>query len=163
MNFDQDTVGFSNMVVASKQYRSVFVNRRKLGDAGWSDVPIQCFIVILSMLDTNNKAVTSGDESVESIESRWCGVGECEGCVYSSLVAHRHFGTSDGMGRSGDIYYRTTTSKLLDLVLCWSKLTSLLDSVRRGSGLNAQGPAAHGGLLPLCTGMTMSLVLRLYP
>jgi O-phospho-L-seryl-tRNASec:L-selenocysteinyl-tRNA synthase len=34
-----------------------------------------------------------------------------------------------------------------------------LDALRRGSGLNAKGPAANGILLPLCTGMSMSLVL----
>jgi O-phospho-L-seryl-tRNASec:L-selenocysteinyl-tRNA synthase len=34
-----------------------------------------------------------------------------------------------------------------------------LDAMRRGSGLNAKTAAAHGVLLPLCTGMSMSLVL----
>jgi O-phospho-L-seryl-tRNASec:L-selenocysteinyl-tRNA synthase len=32
-----------------------------------------------------------------------------------------------------------------------------LDAIRRGSGL--EGPAKHGILLPMCTGMSMSLVL----
>jgi O-phospho-L-seryl-tRNASec:L-selenocysteinyl-tRNA synthase len=170
MNFDRDdiaktfellkipknhaTVGFSNMVVASKQYRSLFVNRR-LGDAGWSDVQIQSLLFLLSTLDTNNKAVASGDESVES---RWCGVGEREGRVYSSLVAHRHFGLSHGMGRSGDIT-EPQPKAVGSSVLVKLTLLLVLDAVRRGSGLNAQGPAAHGILLPLCTGMTMSLVL----
>jgi O-phospho-L-seryl-tRNASec:L-selenocysteinyl-tRNA synthase len=172
MNLDQDemaktfeslkiprnhaTVGFSNMVVASKQYRSLFVNRR-LGDTGWSDVQIQSFIFLLSTLDTNNKAVASGDESVES---RWCGVGEREGRVYSSLVAHRHFGLAHGMGRSGDIT-EPQPKAVGSSVLVKLTLLLVLDAVRRGSGLNNNkgGPAAHGILLPLCTGMTMSLVL----
>jgi len=142
------------MVASTKQYRSLFVNRR-LNDAGWSDVQIQSLLFLLSTLDTNNKAVTSGDMSVES---RWCGVGEREGRVYSSLVAHRHFGLSHGMGRSGDITEpqpkAVGSSALVKLTLLL-----VLDIVRRGSGLNPKGPAAHGILLPLCTGMTMSLVL----
>lgn len=149
------TVGFSNMLVASKQYRSLFVNRR-LGDAGWSDVQIQTFLFLLSTLDTNNKAVaTAGDDSVES---RWCGVGEREGRVYSSLVAHRHFGLSHGMGRSGDIT-EPQPKAVGSSVLVKLTLILVLDLVRRGSGLNSKGPAAHGILLPLCTGMSMALVL----
>jgi hypothetical protein len=34
-----------------------------------------------------------------------------------------------------------------------------LDALRRGSGLNPKGPAANGILLPLCTGMSTSLLL----
>jgi O-phospho-L-seryl-tRNASec:L-selenocysteinyl-tRNA synthase len=147
-------VGFSNILAASKQYRSLFINRR-LGDAGWSDVQIQNFLFLLSTLDTNNKAVASGDDSVES---RWCGVGEREGRVYSSLVAHRHFGLSHGMGRSGDIT-EPQPKAVGSSVLVKLTLLLVLDIVRRGSGLNPKGPAAHGVLLPLCTGMTMALVL----
>jgi len=154
------TVGFSNLVVATKQYRSLFVNRR-LGDSGWSDVQIQNLLFLLSTLDTNNKAVTASSRGdTEMAESRWCGVGEREGRVYSSLVAHRHFGLSHGMGRSGDITEpqpKAVGSSVL-VKLC---LILMLDVARRGSGLNGnkKGPAAHGILLPLCTGMTMSLVL----
>ena len=148
------TVGFSNMVVATKQYRSLFANRR-LNDSGWSDVQIQSLLFLLSTLDTNNKALASGDSSVES---RWCGVGEREGRVYSSLVAHRHFGLSHGMGRSGDIT-EPQPKAVGSSVLVKLSLLLVLDVVRRGSGLDAKGPAAHGILLPLCTGMTMSLVL----
>lgn len=148
------TVGFSNMVVATKQYRSLFVNRR-LNDSGWADVQIQSLLFLLSTLDTNNKAIASGDSSVES---RWCGVGEREGRVYSSLVAHRHFGLSHGMGRSGDIT-EPQPKAVGSSVLVKLALLLVLDVVRRGSGLDAKGPAAHGILLPLCTGMTMSLVL----
>ena len=152
------TVGFSNMVVASKQYRSLFVNRR-LGDAGWSDVQIQTFLFLLSTLDTNNKAVaTCGDTNSDSVESRWCGVGEREGRVYSSLVSHRHFGLSHGMGRSGDIT-EPQPKAVGSSVLVKLTLLLVLDIARRGSGLDAKGPAAHGILLPLCTGMSMALVL----
>lgn len=148
------TVGLSNMLVASKQYRSLFVNRR-LGNAGWSDVQIQNLLFLLSTLDTNNKAMASGNDSVES---RWCGVGEREGRVYSSLVAHRHFGLSHGMGRSGDIT-EPQPKAVGSSVLVKLTLLLLLDVVRRGSGLDAKRSAAHGILLPMCTGMTMALVL----
>lgn len=96
--------------------------------------------------------VNEGDTS----SSRWCGVGEREGRVYSSLVAHRHFGLSHGMGRSGDITEPQPKAVGSSVMV---KLTLLLalDAIRRGSGL--EGPAAHGILLPLCTGMSTSLVL----
>lgn len=112
---------------------------------------------MFSTLDTNNKSLSCGGDTSEE-ETRWCGVGEREGRVFSSLVAHRHFGLSHGMGRSGDITEpqpkAAGSSALVKLTL---SLT--LDALRRGSGLDAQGPAAHGILLPLCTGMSMALVL----
>ena len=87
------TVGLSNLIASNKAYKSLFVNRR-LPDVGWSDVQIQSFLYLIATLDTNNK----GDDG-----QRWCGVGEREGRVYSSLVSNRHYGLSHGMGRSGDI------------------------------------------------------------
>lgn len=146
------TVGFSNLIASNKQFKSLFVNRR-LPEEGWSDVQIQSFIFLLSTLDTNNKLVVQdGDSSC----SRWCGVGEREGRVYSSLVAQRHFGLSHGMGRSGDITEPQPKAAGSSVMV---KLTLLLalDAIRRGSGMDK--PAANGILLPLCTGMSMSLVL----
>lgn len=98
------TVGLSNLIASNKQYRSLFVNRR-LADAGWSDIQIQHLLFLLSTCDTNNKATATNtnDSSSSTVESRWCGVGEREGRVYSSLVANRHFGFAHGIGRSGDI------------------------------------------------------------
>ncbi|KAL3937936.1 MAG: hypothetical protein SGBAC_007058 [Bacillariaceae sp.] len=96
--------------------------------------------------------------SSEEGDSRWCGVGEREGRVYSSLVAQRHFGLSHGMGRSGDIT-EPQPKAAGSSVLVKLALLVALDAIRRGSGLNAKGPAASGILLPLCTGMSMSLLL----
>jgi O-phospho-L-seryl-tRNASec:L-selenocysteinyl-tRNA synthase len=146
------TVGFSNLIASNKQFKSLFVNRR-LPDEGWSDVQIQSFLFLLSTLDTNNKLVVNDGETSST---RWCGVGEREGRVYSSLVAHRHFGLSHGMGRSGDITEPQPKAVGSSVMV---KLTVLLvlDAIRRGSGL--EGPAKHGILLPMCTGMSMSLVL----
>jgi O-phospho-L-seryl-tRNASec:L-selenocysteinyl-tRNA synthase len=139
------TVGLANLVAAHKEYRSLFVNRR-LPEDGWSDIQIQHFLFILSTLDTNNKRLTSS--------SRWCGVGEREGRLYSSLVANRHFGFAHGMGRSGDIM-EPQPKAVGSSVLVQLTLFMAMDAIRRGSGLNVK----YGILLPLCTGMSMSLVL----
>ncbi len=149
------TVGISNLIATNKQYRSLFVNRR-LPEHGWSDVQIQNLLFLFSVLDTNNKTLATGGNDDE--ESRWCGVGEREGRVYSSLVAQRHFGLSHGIGRSGDIT-EPQPKAAGSSVLAKLALFMALDALRRGSGLDAHGPAAHGILLPLCTGMSMSLVL----
>lgn len=147
-------VGLSNLVASNKEYRSLFLHRR-LPDAGWSDIQIQHFLFILSTLDTNNKHTSSNSSNSSS---RWCGLGEREGRIYSSLVANRHFGFSHGMGRSGDITEpqpKAVGSSVLVQLTLWLAL----DAMRRGSGLNSQTAAKHGILLPLCTGMSMSLVL----
>jgi O-phospho-L-seryl-tRNASec:L-selenocysteinyl-tRNA synthase len=151
------TVGMSNLIACNKQHRSLFVNRR-LPDAGWSDIQIQHFIYFLSMLDTNNKTQVQLSESGGGESSRWCGVGEREGRVYSSLVSQRHYGLSHGMGRSGDIT-EPQPKAVGSSVLVKLTLLMVLDIVRRGSGLNPKTAAAHGVLLPLCTGMSISLVL----
>lgn len=142
------TVGLSNLIASNKQFKSLFVNRR-LPDDGWSDVQIQSVLYLLSTLDTNNKG--GGGQ-------RWCGVGEREGRVYSSLVAQRHFGLSHGMGRSGDIT-EPQPKAVGSSVMVKLTLLMAMDALRRGSGLDAKGPAAHGILLPMCTGMSMALVL----
>jgi O-phospho-L-seryl-tRNASec:L-selenocysteinyl-tRNA synthase len=152
------TVGLSNLIACNKQYRSLFVNRR-LPDTGWSDIQIQHFIFFLSTLDTNNKVQVQSESGGSSGESsRWCGVGEREGRVFSSLVSHRHYGLSHGMGRSGDIT-EPQPKAVGSSVLVKLTLLMVLDLVRRGSGLNSKTAAAHGILLPLCTGMSISLVL----
>ena len=147
------TVGWSNLVASHKDLRSLLVNRR-LPDTGWSDVQIQHVLYMLSTLDTNNKTTTATGNSTDS-SSRWCGVGEREGRVYSPLVAQRHYGLSHGMGRSGDIT-EPQPKAVGSSVLVQLTTILALDAIRRGSGLKA---AAHGILLPLCTGMSMSVVL----
>jgi O-phospho-L-seryl-tRNASec:L-selenocysteinyl-tRNA synthase len=144
------TVGLSNLIASSKAHKSLLIHRR-LPDVGWSDVQIQSFLYLISTLDTNNK-------SHEKHGRRWCGVGEREGRIYSSLVAHRHYGLSHGMGRSGDIT-EPQPKAVGSSVLVQLTLYLTLDAMRRGAGLDAQTSAAYGLLLPLCTGMSMSLVL----
>jgi len=150
------TVGLTNLIASTKQYKSLFVNRR-LPEYGWSDVQIQSLLFLFSTLDTNNKLLAACGNNEEE-DSRWCGVGEREGRVFSSLVAQRHWGLSHGMGRSGDITEpqpkAAGSSALVKLTLLLT-----LDALRRGSKLDAKGPAAYGILLPLCTGMSISLLL----
>jgi O-phospho-L-seryl-tRNASec:L-selenocysteinyl-tRNA synthase len=163
------TVGLSNLVASQRQFRSLFLHRR-LPDHGWSDVQIQSLLFLLSTLDTNNKTLATGgggageDASERDNNTRWCGVGEREGRVFSSLVSQRHFGLSHGMGRSGDIL-EPQPKAAGSSVLVRLTLLLTLDAMRRGSGLDGtnkkkNGPAAHGILLPLCTGMSMSLFLQ---
>lgn len=147
------SVGLSNLISSHKQFKSLFANQR-LPERGWSDVQIQHFLFLLSTLDTNSNS------SSDDTELRWCGVGEREGRVYSSLVAQRHFGLSHGIGRSGDIS-EPQPKAVGSSVIAKLTLTLLLDALRRGSGLEAKTAAAHGLLLPLCTGMSMTLVLSM--
>ena len=147
------TVGFANLIASQKQFKTLFVNRR-LPDFGWSDVQIQSFLYLLSTLDTNNKSSSSRSGGSE----RWCGVGEREGRVYSSLVANRHYGLAHGMGRSGDIT-EPQPKAVGSTILLQLTLLLVMDAIRRATGLDAKGPAKHGILLPLCTGMSMALVL----
>jgi len=81
------TVGLTNLIASTKQYKSLFVNRR-LPEYGWSDVQIQSLLFLFSTLDTNNKLLATCGNNEEE-DSRWCGVGEREGRVFSSLVAQR--------------------------------------------------------------------------
>lgn len=102
----------------------------------------------------------------DSFSHRWTGAGEREGRIYSPLVSQRHYGFGHGIGRSGDVMEAQPkavgSSALLRLTL---RLT--LDAVRRGAGMNGttgrgdtpSGPASFGTLLPVCTGMSMALVL----
>lgn len=150
------TVGVANLIASHKDLRTLLVNRR-LPEHGWSDVQIQHVLYTMATLDTNNKR-SGSSSSDDSGSSRWCGVGEREGRVYSALVSSRHFGLSHGVGRSGDIA-EPQPKALGSTVLAKLTLCLVLDAVRRGSGLHPQTAAKSGILLPLCTGMSMALVL----
>ncbi|EED92493.1 hypothetical protein THAPSDRAFT_262555, partial [Thalassiosira pseudonana CCMP1335] len=140
---------------ASNSQTKALFHHKRLPDHGWTDVQIQRLLLELSVLDTNC------EESV-----KWTGAGEREGRIYAPLVSQRHFGFGHGIGRSGDVMEAQPkavgSSALLRLTL---RLT--LDAVRRGAGLNGtlgkgdsrNGPASFGTLLPVCTGMSMALVL----
>lgn len=118
-------------------------------------------------MDTNcEECVKSQLVARSGFAHRWTGAGEREGRIYSTLVSARHYGLGHGIGRSGDVMEAQPkavgSSALLRLTL-----RLVLDAVRRGAGLDGSvgkgdaknGPAAFGTLLPVCTGMSMSLVL----
>ena len=156
------TVGWANMVATQKDYRTLLLNRR-LPDRGWSDLQIQHFLLTLSTLDTNPPQALQQSQTHSQHQQtqtpRWCGVGEREGRVYSSLVAARHYGLAHGIGRSGDIA-EAQPKAVGSSLLAQLTLTLTLDVIRRGgSGLHPQSAAANGIVLPLCTGMSMALVL----
>jgi O-phospho-L-seryl-tRNASec:L-selenocysteinyl-tRNA synthase len=139
----------SNLAREDGEWRHLVLHR-KLPQHGWTDLQIQRVLLALSSLDTSGKP------------RQWCGVGEREGRCYSSLVRSRHFGFAHGIGRSGDLQEpqpKAAGSTVLNkLATCLA-----LDAVRRGSGLDAAAAARHGILLPMCTGMSTSLVLQSLP
>jgi O-phospho-L-seryl-tRNASec:L-selenocysteinyl-tRNA synthase len=147
------TVGLSNIIAAHKDYKSLLLQGR-MPESGWSDFEIQGLLHLLSSLDTNHKRpLQNGDTQ----EVRWTGVGEREGRCYSNLVLQRHFGLAHGMGRSGDLA-EAQPKAVGSTVLAVTTHRLVLDVLRRGCGLHAK-TAAHVRLLPLCTGMSLSLVL----
>jgi O-phospho-L-seryl-tRNASec:L-selenocysteinyl-tRNA synthase len=161
------TVGLSNLLSSNSQIKTLFHHKR-LPEAGWSDVQIQRLLLELSVLDTNCEETVKNqlNSKSKSFCHRWTGAGEREGRIYSPLVSQRHYGLGHGIGRSGDVMEAQPkavgSSALLRLTL-----RLVLDAVKRGGGLNgtigkgdaSNGPAAFGTLLPVCTGMSMSLVL----
>lgn len=143
------TVGLSNLIASNKDLRSLFVNRR-LPLSGWSDIQIQHLLYTLATLDTNHKQTVN----LKGKSNRWCGVGEREGRVYSSLVLQRHSGLSHGTGRSGDLTEPQPKAVGSSVLAALTRIL-LLDLIQRGSGLRVSA----GIVLPLCTGMSMALVL----
>ncbi|KAL9190320.1 hypothetical protein ACHAXT_007531 [Thalassiosira profunda] len=162
------SVGLSNLVASNSAAKALFHHKR-LPDEGWTDLQIQRLLFELSALDTNCEETVKCQRSSTAnggFAHRWTGAGEREGRIYAPLVSQRHFGLGHGIGRSGDVMEAQPkavgSSALLRLTL---RLT--LDAVRRGAGLNGSvgkgdqksGPASFGTLLPVCTGMSMALVL----
>jgi O-phospho-L-seryl-tRNASec:L-selenocysteinyl-tRNA synthase len=140
---------------SDKEWR-ILVTHRQVPQCGWSDAQIQRVLLNLSCLDTSSER--SSSQSFHA-KGAWCGVGEREGRCYSSLVRNRHFGLSHGIGRSGDIQ-EAQPKAVGSTIVARLALGMALDAVRRGSGLDASSSARHGMVLPLCTGMSMALVLQ---
>jgi O-phospho-L-seryl-tRNASec:L-selenocysteinyl-tRNA synthase len=141
---------------SDKEWR-VLVTHRQVPTHGWSDAQIQRVLLNLSCLDTSSERSSSSQSF--NAKGAWCGVGEREGRCYSSLVRNRHFGLSHGIGRSGDIQ-EAQPKAVGSTIVARLALGMALDAVRRGSRLDASSSAQHGMVLPLCTGMSMALVLQ---
>lgn len=164
------SVGLSNLLAANSAARALFHHKR-LPNVGWTDLQIQRLLFTIAVLDTN------GEETVKCQQRgggsgfayRWTGVGEREGRIYSPLISSMHYGLGHGIGRSGDVM-EAQPKAAGSSVLLRLTLRLVLDAVRRGAGLShgknkggggsqQQGPASFGTLLPVCTGMSMALVL----
>jgi O-phospho-L-seryl-tRNASec:L-selenocysteinyl-tRNA synthase len=117
------------------------LSERRLPRVGWDDASIESFLHEAAMMDSNT--------FLDNV-----GVGEREARVFSSLVRRRHYGLAHGIGRSGDVAAEQPKAAGSSLL---SKLTNLLVSdAFREAGLEEAGPAL---VLPLATGMTLTLVL----
>ena len=157
-------LGITNLIHSNKALLTLITHRR-LPSIGWSDLQIQSLLLTLSKLDTNHESSLSqygnGTRDGE-FHGRWVGVGEREGRVFSNLVMGRHWGMSHGIGRSGDVTEpqpKAVGSSILAQLTKWL----VLDAMKRGSGLKGdragEDPAKFGLVLPMCTGMSMALVL----
>eukprot|EP00557_Chaetoceros_sp_GSL56_P010564 CAMPEP_0176484352 /NCGR_PEP_ID=MMETSP0200_2-20121128/4406_1 /TAXON_ID=947934 /ORGANISM="Chaetoceros sp., Strain GSL56" /LENGTH=546 /DNA_ID=CAMNT_0017880815 /DNA_START=163 /DNA_END=1800 /DNA_ORIENTATION=+ len=155
------TLGITNLLHQSKLL-SILIQHKKIPNEPLSDLQIQSILLTLSTLDTNREYTLNNIHSTYNAE-RWVGVGEREGRIYSSLVSSRNYGLGHGMGRSGDIMEPQPKAVGSSIMVQLTKYM-VLDCMRRGSGLkgdldDGKCPARHGIVLPLCTGMSMNLVL----
>lgn len=155
------TLGITNLLHQSKVL-SILIQHKKIPHEPLTDLQIQSILLTLSTLDTNREFTLNHLHSASNTE-RWVGVGEREGRIYSSLVSSRNFGLGHGMGRSGDIMEPQPKAVGSSIMVQLTKYM-VLDCMRRGAGLrgdvdDGKCPARHGIILPLCTGMSMALVL----
>ena len=117
------------------------LSRRGLPEQGWDDLSIELGLSILAAMDSNHF-------------SSAVGLGEREGRVFSPLVARRHYGFSHGIGRSGDI--NAVQPKAAGSSLLLQMTTMLVRDALRCVGLRSVQEVL---LLPICTGMTLSLCM----
>jgi O-phospho-L-seryl-tRNASec:L-selenocysteinyl-tRNA synthase len=157
------SIGITNLLSQNKDLLTLLSHRR-LPNAPLSDLTIQSLLLTLSNLDTNPPTPLASNRSTEC--GKWVGVGEREGRVYAPLVSQRHWGLAHGMGRSGDLA-EAQPKALGSTILVQLTKDLVLDALRRGCKLNDSGShlypksgiASHGMVVPMCTGMSMALVL----
>lgn len=156
------TLGLTNLIHQSKILCSL-LKHKKLPEFPLSDLHINSLILTLSSLDTNRETPCSMN-NLYGGDQRWIGVGEREGRIFSTLVSQRNFGLGHGIGRSGDIMEPQPKAVGSSVLVQLTKLL-VLDAMKRGAGLRGDaskkedGPVKHGVVLPLCTGMSIALVL----
>eukprot|EP00759_Apiculatamorpha_spiralis_P014990 PhF_6_TR21690/c0_g1_i2/m.30972/K03341/SEPSECS; O-phospho-L-seryl-tRNASec:L-selenocysteinyl-tRNA synthase len=116
--------------------------QRCLPDAGLPDAVIQFYLSYLSLLDTNNF-------------TNHIGAGEREGRVFSQLVKTRCYNMTHGIGRSGDLLSDQPKAAGSSLLY---KLTNIFVHDILKSVCSVQ-KLAKTLVVPLCTGMTLHLVM----
>jgi len=131
----------SDSIHSREKLIKILLSHRILPLEGWDDLTIKHFLISLSEMDTNNFP-------------NKIGVGERESRIFSSIVSERHFYMGHGIGRSGDINAIQPKAAGSSLIL---KLTEYLamDAIRLMGVQFAESLL----VLPLATGMTISLVL----
>lgn len=141
-----DTVEVKYAVEAQQRVEKQFaslLHHQTLPLEGWSPTMTQNFLHRVAELDSNNFLNNVG-------------AGEREGRVTSSIIRNRHFGLSHGIGRSGDV--SAVQPKAIGSSLL-AKLTHrfILHLLRKEMNLESIKEVL---LLPLATGMAISLVLQ---
>ncbi|EDV47913.2 O-phosphoseryl-tRNA(Sec) selenium transferase [Drosophila erecta] len=118
------------------------LEKRKLPENGWSDKQIEELVHLLASLDSNNYP-------------HKVGLGEREARIACKLVARRHYNFGHGIGRSGDLL--EAQPKAAGSTLLARLTNALVLDLFRGIGL----PSCAGCfLVPMCTGMTLTLCLQ---
>lgn len=121
---------------------AAFLRNPCLPAEGWEDEFVEAVVVRLAAMDSNSNGT--------------CGVGEREGRVYSSLVRRRHWGFAHGIGRSGDLV--EVQPKALGSSLLQIMTNKLTKQALKVAGMHIK--AWECAVVPMATGMTLSLVLR---
>ncbi|XP_037729886.1 O-phosphoseryl-tRNA(Sec) selenium transferase [Drosophila subpulchrella] len=118
------------------------LEKRKLPETGWSDEQIEELVLQLASLDSNNFP-------------HKVGLGEREARIACKLVARRHYNFGHGIGRSGDLL--EAQPKAAGSTLLARLTNALILDLVRGIGLAS---CAGCFLVPMCTGMTLTLCLQ---
>uniref|UniRef100_A0A6P4EI77 O-phosphoseryl-tRNA(Sec) selenium transferase n=1 Tax=Drosophila rhopaloa TaxID=1041015 RepID=A0A6P4EI77_DRORH len=152
MNFDQVNIpgkllpaNYLQLGLAAQRSKQrsfkELLEKRKLPVNGWPDVQIEELVHKLATLDSNNFP-------------HKVGMGEREARIACKLVARRHYNFGHGIGRSGDLL--EAQPKAAGSTLLARLTNALILDLMRGIGL----PSCAGCfLVPMCTGMTISLCL----
>eukprot|EP00386_Alphamonas_edax_P014576 GDKI01044732.1.p1 GENE.GDKI01044732.1~~GDKI01044732.1.p1 ORF type:complete len:552 (+),score=169.57 GDKI01044732.1:144-1799(+) len=117
------------------------LSHRRMPDIGWDEESIELFLREMASYDANNAPGNVG-------------VGEREGRLYSGLVKRMHLGLAHGVGRSGDL--TALQPKAAGSSLLHEMCARLALHAIQVAGIKAVKSCV---VLPLATGMSMTLVL----
>ncbi|XP_020812889.1 O-phosphoseryl-tRNA(Sec) selenium transferase isoform X2 [Drosophila serrata] len=135
-------LGLSAQRAKQRSFKEL-LEKRKLPLNGWPDEQIEELVHHLASLDSNNFP-------------HKLGLGEREARIACRLVARRHYNFGHGIGRSGDLLEAQPKAAGSTLL---ARLTNalILDFMKTVGQL----PSCAGCfLVPICTGMTLSLCLQ---
>lgn len=113
----------------------------QLPEKGLSDFEVECLLLEVAQLDSNNFPENSA-------------CGEREARVFSQLVRRRHFGMAHGVGRSGDI--SEAQPKAVGSSLFYRITDRLAADALRLAGMH-RAALRDVTVLPMATGMTLAV------